>query len=297
MSRTTASGACLAAAATLIVGLAVAASSRLTHFPTAGGQAARYAIAATVLGLLAWRGGKLSALAGLRAREWLALAALAATGLVGFNLAILGSVSRIDPSLTGTIVGCSPIALSALGPLQAGRRPRAAVIVAAVVVAAGAAVVEAAGPHASPVGVLMALGAVAGEVLFSLLAVPLLPRLGPLTLSFSVCGLAAIMLVLLVPMIDGPSGIRMPSAVEAAALLFLALPVTVGGFVGWYSALERLGAERAGLFLGLIPVSAMAGSVLVGTSVLSPGKALGALLVGAGVAGGLALTAGRRGPG
>jgi drug/metabolite transporter (DMT)-like permease len=287
MSQRSISGICLAAMATTIVGLAVAASSRLTHLPPATGQAARYAVAAAVFGMLSWRRGELPRLAALRFGEWLTLGSLAATGLVGFNLAVLGSVSRIDPSLTGAIVGCAPVLLALLGPLLAGRRPAGPGIAAGLVVAAGAALVEAASTRAAPLGILLALAAVAGEALFSLLAVPLLPRLGPLTLSFAISSLATLLLLLLAPIFDGPAGPRLPSEDEALALLFLALPVTVGGFLGWYSALARLGPDRAGPFLGLIPVAAMAGSVLDGTSPFSLAKLAGVLLVGAAIITGL----------
>lgn len=59
--------------------------------------------------------------------------------------------------------------------------------------------------------------------------------------------------------------------------------VTAVAFVMWYSAMSRLGADTAGLFAGLIPVSALASSVLIGHDQVTITKAIGVLLVGGGV--------------
>ncbi|MFD5646971.1 EamA family transporter, partial [Streptomyces anulatus] len=72
--------------------------------------------------------------------------------------------------------------------------------------------------------------------------------------------------------------------------------VTVIGFVCWYSGMQRIGAERATLFSGLIPVSAALTAPLVGAGTYGPAQGVGSLLVGAGVAYGSGVF-GRRGAG
>jgi drug/metabolite transporter (DMT)-like permease len=47
--------------------------------------------------------------------------------------------------------------------------------------------------------------------------------------------------------------------------------------------MERLGADRTGLFNGLIPVTSLVAVVLVGTGTMTPLRLLGALAVLAGV--------------
>ncbi|WTJ80495.1 EamA family transporter [Streptomyces sp. NBC_01538] len=76
----------------------------------------------------------------------------------------------------------------------------------------------------------------------------------------------------------------MPDATEAAALLWQAAVVTVVGFVCWYIGLRRIGAERATLFSGPIPVAAACTAPLVGTGSYGTTQAAGSTLVGAGVA-------------
>ena len=64
----------------------------------------------------------------------------------------------------------------------------------------------------------------------------------------------------------------MPTTTEAAALLYAALVATALGFVFWYTALHRLGAAKAGLFLGLIPVSAFVTGALLGNQERRPAQ-------------------------
>ena len=60
--------------------------------------------------------------------------------------------------------------------------------------------------------------------------------------------------------------------------------VTALAFVLWYSAVGRLGAGRAGLFTGVVPVTAAGGGMLLGGPVPAPTVWLGILVVGAGLA-------------
>jgi drug/metabolite transporter (DMT)-like permease len=200
---------------------------------------------------------------------------------------LIAATARADPSLVGAIVGTAPVALAVLGALQERRSPSLGVVFAAVVVALGAAVVEQARLAGDTVGVLLAVGAMLGEVGFSLLAVPVLRRIGPVAVSAHGTWLAAAMLAVGALIVDGSDALRAPTATEAVALIYLALVVTAAAFVMWYSAVDRLGADTAGLFAGLIPVSALATSVLIGTDQMTSIKLFGALIVGAGVVIGL----------
>jgi drug/metabolite transporter (DMT)-like permease len=56
------------------------------------------------------------------------------------------------------------------------------------------------------------------------------------------------------------------------------------GFVCWYAGVRLIGAERATLFSGLIPVSVALTAPLVGAGTYGAGQLAGSLLVGAGVA-------------
>src|SRR6266545_3074319 len=171
-----------------LLGASFPVSRLILGYPVLTGQALRYALAAAVLGALVRRGPRPGRRAVVR------LVALATTGLVGFNICVLGALRHADAPLVGTVVGASPLVLALLGPALAGRRPAARLVGLAAVIVLGVALVEGGG-HATPAGIAWALGALAGEALFSLLAAPLLPALGPVRISAWACALAVPLLL------------------------------------------------------------------------------------------------------
>jgi drug/metabolite transporter (DMT)-like permease len=169
------------------------------------------------------------------------------------------------------------VVLAVAGPLLERRPVSARVVLAGGVVAAGAAGVQGAGGGLGAAGLLLALGALGCEAAFSLLAVPHLTRLGPLAVSTYACLFAVPMLAAWSLIADGPH-LSMPDTQQAAALAYMGLAVTVLGFLAWYSAVRLLGVERAGLFSGVLPVSALACSAVLGEAALS-GERVGAVIV------------------
>jgi drug/metabolite transporter (DMT)-like permease len=266
-----------------IVGGSFAVSDALVGAPLAAAQVPRYLLGAALLLLWArWRRIPVPRPTG---PETLRLALLAATGLTGFNVCVVLALGHAEPAALGVVVGIAPLLLTVL-PL--GRRPQARLLVAATVVLAGVALVEGGG-RTDAVGVLLCAGALAGEVGFTLLAVPLLPRLGAVAVSVHSCVLAAVQFTVLAPLLAAATGtpvLRAPTAAEAGAVAFLAVAVTAVAFVLWYGAVVRLGSDRAGLLIGIMPVSALLTGLALGIGA-TPLAAAGAALVGIGVAAGL----------
>jgi drug/metabolite transporter (DMT)-like permease len=276
-----------------IVGSSFAVLDTLRDYPQGGGQALRYAVGAALLFAVALRGP--GPLTRPSRRQLVRLALLAATGLAAFNLLVMAAEESMDPGSVGVIVATVPVLLALAGPLQDGRRPERRVVSAAVVVAAGAAAVQGLGGEMTAAGLAAALGALACEAAFSLLAAPLLAPLGAVTVSAWSAALAVPMLLATGLVLDGPGGlVRVPTAGEALGLAWLAVGVTAIAFVLWYSAVQGLGVERAGLLTGVLPVSALVVAALLGTADLTAGRLAGALLVGAGIAAGLLARTGRR---
>lgn len=282
MNATTTRGALLAALACVLVGGSFTANSVLGHYPYAGGQFLRYGLACLLLLPLARKGAR-ARLRGLAPRGWLRLALLAAVGMVGFNLAVIAAERSAEPAVPGVFVGCAPVVVAVVVPLMGGRRPQRAPLYGALLVACGAFAVQGWG-RADGTGIAFSACALAGEVGFAVLAVPVLRPLGPRLLSATVCGIAAVESAAAGLLVDGTAWLRRPDATETAALLWQAAIVTVVGFVCWYMGMQRLGAERATLFSGLIPVAAAGTAPLVGTGSYGAAQALGSALVGAGVA-------------
>lgn len=273
-----------------IVGSSFAVLDTLRDYPQSGGQAVRYAAGAVILVLLAGR-----RLPRPTARQAVRLALLAATGLAAFNLLVLAAEASMDPGSVGVVVAAVPVLLALAGPLQARRRVEPRVLAAAALVGAGAAAVQGLGGEVTAGGLAAALGALACEAAFSLLAAPLLAPLGPVVVSAWAAILAVPMLLAAALAIDGPGALlRTPTVQEALGLAWLAVAVTAAAFILWYSAVRALGVERTGLLSGVLPVSALVVAAILGRADLTAGRLAGALLVGAGIAAGLVASAGSR---
>ncbi len=281
MQPSTRIAALIAAVAMALLGSSVAAASLLTDYPIFAGQAGRYALAS--LALFAWARFARASLPRPALGDLVWLAGVAGLGMAAFNVLLIAATARADPSFVGAIIGTAPVVLAVFGALQVRRRPSLTVFGAAILVTIGAALVQQARVAGDTIGLLLALGAMLGEVGFSLLAVPVLPRIGAIAVSAHATWLAAVMLMLAAVMIDGFDAFRMPTSTELGALVYLAIVVTAFGFVLWYTAVDRLGADRAGLFAGLVPVSALVASASIGTDQVTAMKVTGVCLVGLGV--------------
>ena len=278
-------GSAAAAAAMFLVGTLAAISSVINGYPLYGGQALRYSLAAAILLAVARARGL--GLVRLTPREALLLLSLAATGLVLFNVCVIEATRHASPTLVGTIVGTVPVVLALAGPLLARSRPSAQVVAGAVVVVAGASLTTGLG-GGSLTGLAWSVGALACEACFSLLAMPLLPKLGPIRVSAYTVAVAVPLLLVVGVVADGGGVLRMPTPAEATALVYLGTIISAGAFLLWYGALPRLGADRAGLFAGVLPVGAIATTVLLGLGAPTATELGGVALVIAGLVVGLA---------
>ncbi|MDX3109629.1 DMT family transporter [Nonomuraea angiospora] len=272
-----------AASAMFLVGTLAGVAGLVEGYPIYGGQAVRYLVASVIL-LVITRALGLRFVR-LTPRELLCLAGLTLFGLVIFNVCVIESTSAAGPALVGTVLGTVPLALA-----LAGGRPAPRLLAGACVVVAGATLATGLGSGNLP-GLLWALGALVGEVCFSMLAIPLLPRLGAIRVSAYSTALAVPLLAVIGLAHEGTAMFRPPTWAEALGFAYLAIVVTVVAFFLWYSSLPKLGPGRAGLFAGIIPVGAIVTGAVLGVAMPSAYDLLGAALVIAGIL--VGLTAGR----
>ncbi|WP_240436435.1 EamA family transporter [Streptomyces sporangiiformans] len=290
MTRSQRLGVLMGTASAVLVGVSFVASSLMAHYPFLGGQSVRYALGFLVLAVLCARRGW-APVRRLTLRLWVRLALVTAGGLVGFNVAVLNAERTAEPAVPSVVVGCTPVVVAILAPLMESRRPSGRVACGALVVAAGAAVVQGLG-RTDAAGLVWSLAAMSGEVVMALFVVPVLRALGPLLLTTCACAIASVEAAVLGLALDGRAWVRMPDGVEAAALAWQVLAVTVLGIVLWFGAIHRIGAVGMALLSGLIPVSAALTAPIVGTGSFGPGQLLGSLLVAGGVALGASSAAG-----
>lgn len=272
------------ALALFLIGTSAAVAVPIADYPVFGGQALRYVVAAAILFLATrWTLPRRVRPAG---REWLLLLGLAAFGIAGFNVFLVLATRYADPAMVGTVIAATPIALAVSGPAFQGRRPQPKIVVGATVVAIGAAVASGFGDN-SFAGSMLAVCALSCEVAFSLLAVPLIPRLGAVRVSAYAAALAVPLLVVAGLLVSGGALFRLPTASEFWSLLYLAVVVACAANILWYQALPRVGADRAGLFYGATPIGAFTTAILLGTGDPTPADLLGGALVIAGLVVGL----------
>jgi drug/metabolite transporter (DMT)-like permease len=273
-----------ALAAMAMVGGAVTASGFLTGYPTFSAQAVRYSAAALLLyacaRLIGW--GDLRRPIG---REWWWLTASATAGLSGYNLAVLRAIEHAEPALVGSFVAGVPLVLALAAPIASGRRVPFGVVAAALVVVLGALIIQGGGRgDATAVG--FSLAALAGEAAFTLLAVPVLGRLGALSVATHTSWIAAVQFLVLAVVLDRGDTFVRPSLAVVMAVAFLVV-ASSGAFVLWFLAVDSIGGAVAGLAGGIIPIVAALSGLALGLTTVDAGVALGTILVAAGVALGL----------
>jgi drug/metabolite transporter (DMT)-like permease len=277
----------LAAGSMLLVGGSVAASSLLGSYPVLGGQAVRYLAAGFLLAT--WARLRRKSLPRPAGREWAWLAGLAIVGLAGGSVLLIQATRVTDPASVGVVIGAAPLVIVIAAAAAAGNRPARRALLAAAVVTAGSAVAQLGGATGlawNGTGLLLAAGALGGAAGTSLLAAPVLPRLGALAVTIYSCGLAGLLLLAaatVTSLAGGSPILRMPTATQLAALSYLAVAVTAIVVLAWYAAMNCLGVDRTGLFNGLIPITALAAVALTGTGTITPLQLLAAFTVLAGV--------------
>ncbi len=285
-------GALAAATAMFAVGTGVTVSAELVEYPVFAAQAVRYLVAAGILaGAMALARRPLPVPRGI---DWLWLTGVAVTGLVLFNVAVIRSVEYAEPAAVAILIAAVPLVLLLVESIRLRQRPSPGLLAGVVLVVVGAALVQGGG-RTTIEGLGWAFVALLCEAAFTLLAVPVLGRLGPVGVSIHTCWIAALVLAALALGIDGPGALPPMHAGAIVALAYLAIVQTAIAFSLWYGAVDILGAAVAGLFVGLMPVAAAVSGVIPGLTTVTPAVIGGSILVGVGIAVGLSARLGGRG--
>jgi drug/metabolite transporter (DMT)-like permease len=258
----------------IFVGGSVGVSGTLAGAPALTAQAIRYAFASALLIGYARR------IPRPRGTEYLWLAGVAATGLALFNIALVQGARHAEPAVLGVAVSCVPLLFALIG------RPRFRVLAAAALVTAGAALVQGMG-RSDGVGLGYAVVVFGCEAAFTLLAVPVLGRLGPIGVSIHTTWMAAAGFAIVGLVREGPAAAVRLSASNWLAIAYLAIAVTAVAFLLWYTCVMRLTAARAGLLTGIAPISAAATGVLLGAPIPAVPVWMGVMTVAAGLVLGL----------
>ena len=264
----------------VLLGSSVAVIAATQHLPVFGVQAARYAVAALTLVILARSLGIRLVLPRRGDIAWVVSGAM--SGLVGFNLATVVGTRHAEPGLLGAAVACIPIALAIAGPLTQRRRPSPHVVTGAIVVSVGAVAVTGWG-RGDGIGIVMAASLIVFEAGFTLMGSRALPRMGPWSYSTATAVVAAISFAVLSALVEQPAPASFAQPDAVAAILYLGAIATAIAFVLWFTGVQRLGSGTVGLCAGIAaPAAALIGA-LFGAPLPSLGAWLGMAVIAAGL--------------
>ena len=274
--------------AMVIVGSSVVAGKiMIQELPVFQASALRFVLALAVLVplLYAREGG----FPRLSRRSVLLLAVQALFGSFLFTAFLLHGLRLTSPASAGIITSTTPAWMGLMAWLFLKDRPKPAALAGISLSVAGILAINMVssspgqtGPHA-PWGNLLVLGAVLFESLFLLLRKTVREPLSPLAAStlISLFGLLWFLAPALVETARCPlSGI---SATGWLSVAYYGLFVTVLAYLFWFAGITRVSASTAGVFTGLMPVSALALSALVLGEPLRFAHMAGCALVLAGI--------------
>lgn len=276
-----------ASAALFLIGTAAPVAATVDRIPLLVGQGLRYLAASTVLLLILAATGRW-----YHARPRLAdlprIAVLGAVGIAGFTIFFVAATRFADPALVGAVLAATPVLLAIIGPVMSKQRPAARALIGSIVIGAGTLLATASG-SGGLIGILLSIGALGCEVGFSIFAVGLVNRYGPMITTSYASMSGAIFLLIPALLVNGPAGFGLvrTNLDELPALGFLAIMISVGANLSWYVALRRLGTDRAGLFYAWTPIGAMVARLLPGDTAPVPLEWIGVAVVVVGLLVGL----------
>ncbi|CAL9380396.1 hypothetical protein SUDANB121_01054 [Nocardiopsis dassonvillei] len=273
-----------------LMGSSVAVIGATADMPAFVVQAARYAVAAVAVVVLARLFAQKVPLP--RGRDVLWVVAGALSGLVGFNLALIVGTAHAEPAVLAAAVACIPIVLSVAGPLARGQRPSGRIVAGALVVSVGAVAVTGWG-HADAVGVLMALALIALEAGFTLFGAPALPRMGAWGYTAATTVTAAVVFGVLSLFVNPAGWAMVADPAVLGAVVYLGAIATALSFVLWFRGVERIGAGAASLAAGVAAPTAALVATALGAPMPSLGTWIGMAVIGIGLMVGFAPVPGR----
>lgn len=220
----------------------------------------------------------------------LAILAGLSLGVLGNHLLTLFGLRYVEAAVGGVIIGAAPAITALLSSLLIHDLPFRAVALGCAVSFGGVALVSGAGPTTeagtSPWlgGALVVLAQVCWA-LYSIGGRRIMDRFSPLTVNWTTLLFSLIPQVPLLwidqqAMVAGLDSV-VPSAWVAVA--FLVIFPTALGQQAWLDGVKGVGPSRAGIFINLIPVSALLLSVLILGDTLDVPKIAGMALILGGV--------------
>lgn len=257
------------------------------HLPPFTTAFLRFATAAALLLLLTWRyEGRFPR---LDRRQTGLIILLGLTGVLSYNAMFFAGLRRIEASRAALIIATCPAFIAVASAVVLRERFGPTKILGILFSVLGALVVVSQGrPHqifAGGVGVgeMLILGCVCSWVVYSLVGKAVMKRLSPVASVAYSATIGAIGLGILASFEPLAASIGRATLLDWLSVGYLAVFGTVIGFVWFYQGVQRIGPTRAGLFINIVPISAVLLAFLILREPVTWWLAVGAALVLTGV--------------
>jgi drug/metabolite transporter (DMT)-like permease len=270
-----------------IVGSSVAAGKLVVEtLPVGLAMGLRFALAAALsLPLLYRREGGLPRLS---ARSWALLVVQALAGVFAFNWLLLWGLERTSAVSAGVVAGATPLVMGLASALVLGERPGWAGWGGIALAAAGVMAHNASGAGEGPAGASWAglglvLAAVCCETVFLLLRKALRE---PLSALAGATLMSCLGLVLFAPFAVADALTSGLSSLTPGAWVLVGwygAGISVAAYLFWFRGVVATPAHAAGVFTGILPLSAVGLSALVLGESLDAAQAAGCAAVVAGI--------------
>ena len=244
----------------------------------------RFVTASAFLLFWSWRVN--GAFPALPKKDILPVAFLGLTGIFLYNAFFFTGLQTVPAGRAALIIASVPVIISIISALMLGERLTPGKISGTLLSLTGASIVLSGG---NPLklfqgglshGDLMILGCVAAWTAYSVAGSRVMKRVNPLMAVTWSCILGTLMLV--VPALTHGllEDIGRASLVDWGNILFLGVVATGVAFTWYYAGIRAIGAARAGIFINLVPVFAIAmGYVILDEPVTSALLAGGAMVI------------------
>jgi drug/metabolite transporter (DMT)-like permease len=248
----------------------------------------RFAMAsALLLALTARKEGRLPR---LHRTQIVPIVLLGMTGIFAYNVMFFKGLKLIEAGRAALIIATCPAFIAAASAMLFKERLGRGALAGIPLSVLGAVVVISRGDPREIVaggvgwGELFILTCVASWVAYSLIGKAVMRRLSPLaSVSYS-AAVGAAALAVPAALLEGLGPNLGPaSLLDWAAIAYLAVFGTVLGFVWFYEGVKLIGPTRAGLFINIVPISAVVLAFLILGEPITWSLAAGTILVLSGV--------------
>jgi drug/metabolite transporter (DMT)-like permease len=257
------------------------------HIPPVIAAFLRFATAATILLIVLYRQN--SGLPTVPKRLLLPIFCLSLTGVFSYNIFFFWGLQSVDASRASVIIANNPVFIAVFASLIFRERLGLIKSIGVPVSVAGAVIAISKGDLAVllgggfGLGDLMILGCVLSWVVFSLVGKAVIHHISPLT-AITYASTTGALLLLPPAIMAGIFGsMGEYTFYDWGNIAFLGIFGTALGFVWYYEGIDQIGATRAGLFINLVPISAIIMAFLILGEPITGSLLIGIVLVLSGV--------------